>query len=89
MLNHYADDAFILVPRLSAALREATGDPGPGHRKLVDLANNAEIAPPMERYGPFWGCRVSRIPELVGVLGRRGLLASPGGEAAAPVTKAA
>jgi hypothetical protein len=66
------EDDFIPAPRLSAALRDLTGDPGPGHQALLALANDAKIAPPMERSGlnnRFWGCRKSRLTELAKLLG--------------------
>jgi hypothetical protein len=68
MINTPICDPFIPVAQVSAALRDFTGDPGPGHRQLVDKANNAQIAPPMERRGRFWGCRESRLPELATLL---------------------
>ena len=58
----------IPVSRLSAALRDKTGNPGPGHRKLVQLAADAPIAPPLEQRGRYWGCPVSKVPELAMLL---------------------
>jgi hypothetical protein len=59
----------IPVSRLSATLRDKTGNPGPGHRKLVQLAADAQIAPPMEQRGQYWVCPASKVPELAMLLG--------------------
>jgi hypothetical protein len=66
--NFSENDNFVFVANLSALLREKTGDPGPGHRKLVQLANDARTSPPMRREGRFWGCDASKVPDLVRTL---------------------
>jgi hypothetical protein len=59
----------IPVSRLSAALRDKTGNPGPGHRKLVQPAADAQIATPLEQRGRYWVCPASKVPELAMLLG--------------------
>lgn len=61
-------DRFIPASQLSRLLRDMTGDPGPGHRALVARANDGKL-PPLERRGRFLGCRESRVPEVVAILG--------------------
>ena len=69
ILTSDTGDRWLPVAYLSARIKATTSHPGPGHRGLVALANNATISPPMERRGDYWGCWESRIPELADRLG--------------------
>jgi hypothetical protein len=74
-------DQIIWVSHLPGELREVSDDPPPKHRDLVQRANDAEIAPPMERFGRFWGCRRRNVPKLAEALGlemKSPVPASPG-----------
>jgi hypothetical protein len=63
-------DAWIPITEISAALRDLTGDPGPGYRRLSTLAADGKIAPPMEKQGGrFWGCYQRNLPKLAKTLG--------------------
>lgn len=72
-------DEFIPASSLPAALLELTGDPGPGHRAIVQGANDTRLAPPMERRGGtrFWGCYRSKLPLLAAKLGIRAAVTAP------------
>jgi hypothetical protein len=60
-----------LIPAVGIAgeLVTLTGSPGPGVRKMLERASNAEL--PLEKRGRFWFCRRSRLPELAHALGLR------------------
>jgi hypothetical protein len=63
-------DTWIPITELSPALRDLTGNPGPGYRRLSTLAADGKIAPPMEKQGGrFWGCYRSKLTELAKALG--------------------
>jgi hypothetical protein len=61
------DQDLIPAPLLSSELQKLTGNPGPGVRKLVELASSARI--PLEKSGRFWVCRRDKLPELARALG--------------------
>jgi hypothetical protein len=67
------DDQFHPAAELSGIILDRTGHPGPGHRRLVAEANSARLRM-MERLAGYWGCRESRIPELIAQLSKLGLL---------------
>jgi hypothetical protein len=63
-------DTWIPITELSPALRDLTGNPGPGYRRLSTLAADGKITPPMEKQGGrFWGCYRSKLTELAKALG--------------------
>jgi len=62
-------DSFVPASLLSAELRTLTGDAGPGYRKLMSLAADAVISPPLERRNGRWGCPRAKLPELAAALG--------------------
>lgn len=63
-------DTWVPITEVSTALRDMTGNPGPGYRRLSVLAADGKIAPPMEKQGGrFWGCYRSKLPALAKALG--------------------
>jgi hypothetical protein len=73
-LNVVSDaDEPIPASHLPSALKMMTASdkPIPGHRMLVQRANDADIAPPLERLGRFWFCRRKHLPWLAVKLGLR------------------
>jgi hypothetical protein len=64
-----APDDLIPATLLCAELRSLTGDAGPGHRKLVQLAADGRVSPPLERRNGRWGCPRAKLPELAAALG--------------------
>ena len=60
-----------LIPAtlLASELRELTGDAGPGHRKVVQLAADGRVTPPLERHNGRWVCPRAKLPELAVLLG--------------------
>jgi hypothetical protein len=70
------EDDFIRIPLVSAELLVLTGNPGPGHRALVQGANDGRL-PMLERRGRFLGCQRLRLPKLAAALGLRVKTATP------------
>lgn len=58
---------LIPAPMLSAELQRLTGNPGPGIRKIIELAASARL--PLERSGRFWVCRRANLPAVAVALG--------------------
>jgi hypothetical protein len=57
----------IVSTQIARELVALTGQPGPGIRKLIEMAANSQL--PMEKSGRFWVCRRSRLPALAQALG--------------------
>jgi hypothetical protein len=73
-LNAVSDaDERIPVSHVPGELKTMTEDEEsvPGHRALVQRANDAILAPPLERSGRFWFCRRKNLPWLAAKLGLR------------------
>ena len=60
---------WIPLPELSAVIRDLTGHPGPGYRRLHLLAMDGAISPPVEKLRGRWGCYRSNLRALVVALG--------------------
>lgn len=69
-----APDQKILVTELSHHLRDDPDTQVPSHRKVVQLAADGELSPPLEKHNGRWVCRESLVPELKQRLRRLGLL---------------
>lgn len=69
MPNVHTSDPFVYSTAICVKLRAITGSPGPGYRKLITMAADGTISPPMEKQGRWWGCYSSRLPELAAALG--------------------
>jgi hypothetical protein len=70
-----ADNSLIPAPLLSAELQKLTGNPGPGLRKLLELAASARL--PLEKEGRFWVCRRENLPAVATALGLAPLAPPP------------
>jgi hypothetical protein len=57
----------ILLTELSALLRAETGHPGPGWRKLNEMACSAVI--PAAKNGRNWAVERADLPEVIQILG--------------------
>jgi hypothetical protein len=64
----------VLLSEVSALLKTKYGHPGPGQRKLVQLAADAVISPPVEKINGRWACTPARMPALVQLLRELGLM---------------
>ncbi len=74
---------FIPITQCSRELLELTGNPGPGYRRLLVLAADAKITPPMQQRSSRWGCLRRDIPALAAALGLPVTSRAPGSRKAA------